>query len=135
MKVLCLGSNPGNASPDITPFHEMTRSRKVLESWFEDLDVDIYFANVAEFKTPNNRPLNMTEIKKSIPSLKDKVEGFDKIVALGKAATYAAAFAGISFLEMPHPSGRNRLLNDPEFVSLKIKELKEYIDEYHRTQG
>jgi uracil-DNA glycosylase len=128
MKVLCLGSNPGNASPDITPFHEMTRSRKVLESWFKDLDVEIYFANVAEFKTPNNRPLNMTEIKKSAPSLRKKVEGFDKVVALGKAATYAAALSGISFLEMPHPSGRNRLLNDKDFVSLKIKELTDYVD-------
>ena len=34
---------------------------------------------------------------------------------------------GYDYFAMPHPSGLNRQLNDPEFIEEKIKRLIEYM--------
>lgn len=81
-KVLLVGSNPSEASPDTTAFHPNTRSRNILESWFSNIDADISFINICDKKTPKNRPLRVSEIRESIPSLLNKIK--------------------------PHPSGINR---------------------------
>jgi uracil-DNA glycosylase len=79
-------------------------------------------------KTAENRPLTQEEIETSLERLASDINGLypTKIVALGKTAAKALTLLGVAFYEMPHPSGRNRKLNDKEFVSQKIKELTEF---------
>ena len=127
-KIILLGSNPGNASPDTTAFHPDTRSRKILDQWFLNIHADISFANVRDQRTPNNRPLRVSEIRACLPWVRRKTDGFDKVVALGKTASKALELLGdVEFVEMPHPSGMNRLLNDADYVAKKVKELEEYV--------
>jgi hypothetical protein len=127
IKVLCLGSNPSEASPDVSAFHPNTRSRVILDRWFKDLDVDIHYGNIRDQSTPKNRSLRVSEIKESALSLPSKVEGYDRVVTLGKSAALAAEIAGIKHYAAPHPSGLNRLLNNKAFVSRTIAEIKEYV--------
>jgi uracil-DNA glycosylase len=82
--------------------------------------------NVLNQKTEKNRPLTGAEVKAALPRLAMDVKGADKIVALGKTAAKALSKLGVEFYEMPHPSGCNRLLNDPKFVEQKVKGLLEY---------
>lgn len=76
-------------------------------------------------KTHKNRSLTKREILDSISSLKENIDGIrpDKIVALGKTASVALTLLHVDFFEMPHPSGRNRLLNNKDYISKKINEL------------
>lgn len=89
----------------------------------------LLFNNVSPVPTPNNRPLKVSEIKHNLDRLKILVAMSDgaKIVALGKTAEKALNMINERFYSMPHPSGRNRKLNDPAYLEEKIKGLKLFL--------
>lgn len=127
MKVLILGQNPSksNTDPDI-PF-EGTRSGKILDKWLRNIlnDNDQYTlmncSNDPDYKfTAKNKKFLATKIT----HVADK---FDKIVALGMQASYVLEMAGVAHFALPHPSGRNRLLNDKRFVEEILTECFRYI--------
>ena len=129
LKIVFVGSNPSNASTTDTPFHGSAKSSQILAQWTKDLVGVITYVNVLDQKTDSNRPLKTSEIRSSLPRLLKDISEADKIIALGKTAAKALSMAGIKFCEMPHPSGRNRLLNDPAYVEQKIKSLLQYCSE------
>jgi uracil-DNA glycosylase len=131
MKIVFVGSNPSWASTVSKAFDESTYSGRVLRGWTKQIEGDHLFryANVCDTPTPNNRPLKDSEIKDHIDQLQVWLDSYgeSKVVALGKTAAKALTLLRVPFFEMPHPSGLNRQLNDPEFVAEKIKRLKEFI--------
>lgn len=138
-KVVLIGSNPSQKSGSILPFWYDAKSTAVINKWMEQVHKDdnielesVHFGNVANIVTPNNRPLKMSEIKAALPRL-DKFINVDvvpdKVIALGRTAEKALTLLGIPHYAMPHPSGLNRLLNDPAYVTEKINGLKEYLRE------
>lgn len=131
MKLLLIGSNPSNASVNNNPFDGSTKSCKILSHWISSIQgwTEIQLINVSDTKTPKNRPLKKSEIDESLPSLEKKISKYnpDKIVTLGKTASKALTLLCLPFFELPHPSGMNRQLNDPEFIENKIKELQLYV--------
>jgi uracil-DNA glycosylase len=138
MKILFVGSNPGNASPDCSAFHPTSRSRIVLDSWLKDLDVEAAYINVYDQKTENNKPLSIRQIKESIPSLRNKISlhRSHKIVAVGVAASKALELTGVvEFLSIPHPSGRTRSYNDKNFTEQTVKTLISFIKGYNINTG
>ena len=56
------------------------------------------------------------------------INDYDGIVAVGAMVRDALKKLNIDHFYMPHPSGRNYLLNDPEYVDNKLNELREYIN-------
>jgi uracil-DNA glycosylase len=50
------------------------------------------------------------------------------VIALGNVAARRLDRAGIPHLKMPHPSGRNRKLNDKEYVEQMLWETKQRIE-------
>lgn len=130
-RVVLVGSNPSNKSPDNSPFHISTRSRMIVDEWFRDIDCDLSFMNICEYKTIDNKPLTRKQIRNHLPDFSERLEELapDRIVSLGKSAEYGCQILGIPFFPMPHPSGLNRQLNDPKFVQKKIEELRKFIDE------
>lgn len=52
----------------------------------------------------------------------------DPIVAIGKAASIA--LQGIPHFKLPHPSGRNRQINDKAFITIKLEECKIFLQKY-----
>jgi uracil-DNA glycosylase family 4 len=126
--VLFVGSNPGQASQVDVAFHGSTKSSKILTSWIQDVNGCRMHINVLNEKTPNNRPLKRSEIKLNLPQLKEQLRCIQprRVVALGKTAAFALRSIGVEFFEMPHPSGRNRQLNDKEWAAQKIKEMTDY---------
>ncbi len=125
IKVLLLGSNPSIRSASDFAFFLDSKSGVTLQGWISGIEADFFYGNVSDIKTENNRPLTRAEIKASLPSLlaKLKQDTPDRIVALGKTAHSALTLLRLPHLEMPHPSGLNRQLNDKEFAERKIKEL------------
>ena len=135
MKVIFVGSNPAWASTSSKAFDESTKSGRILRGWTSHLHGEFLFRylNVCDKPTPNNRPLKRSEIKENLPQLTKWIEASKfhstheiKLVALGKTAAIALTLLRLDFYEMPHPSGLNRLLNDPTYVADKIKGLQEY---------
>lgn len=135
-RILLLGSNPSIRSQTDLAFYNDTKSGSTLNEWIKDIDATFYYANVSHIKTENNRQLTKKEVRDSLPSLMDTLRGLrpDKIVALGKVAADALTLlrskieGNLEWLEMPHPSGLNRKLNDPNYRDQKIKELAAYCE-------
>ncbi len=126
--ILFVGSNPSQTSTVDCAFHSSTKSSRILTSWTKDIVGMKQHINVLNKKTDNNRALNTAEINSSLDRLREEIRCVapTKIVALGKTATKVLTLLQVSFYEMPHPSPRNRLLNDAVFVEGKIKGLVEY---------
>lgn len=129
MKIVLVGSNPSNSSETDTAFCKSTRSRRFIDSWFYGLDVHLEFDNVSHERTPNNRPLKMSEIRSAIPDLQRRLSRYNIVVALGKTAAKALDIAHIEHVEMPHPSGRNRFWNDPLNAARAIEEVRRYVND------
>lgn len=132
MRVLVVGSNPSVQSESTIAFWQDTKSSKTLYMWLNLTDVEfelLTMVNVSDDTTPNNRPLKVAEIKAGLPKLQQTYEvgAFTKVIALGNTAADAMKRLGIECYKMPHPSGRNRQLNDDDFVAEKINGLKEYL--------
>lgn len=86
--------------------------------------------NVCDLKMPGNKPLTRKQIMESIPDLKSRLQSFPyaKVVTVGKAADTALTLLRVPHFAMPHPSGANRLLNDPAYVQDKLKRLTFWVN-------
>lgn len=138
MRVLFVGSNPGSQNPDGTAFHISSRSRKTIDEWLKGIDAEVAFINVADFKTPNNRPLSASEVRACLPALASKICLYKdfKIVAVGGTAEKALRLLNVPvYHSMPHPSGRSRKLNDPLFVASARNALILFIKGYNINTG
>lgn len=142
-KVIFLGSNPAEISPDNTPWHPEIRSRKLVLEWSEGSGAEPTFLNVADYKTNNNKPLRVREIRAELDGLSFKLSyhGYPPVVAFGKTAAKAMEMLRkergdvTPWLEMPHPSGKNYLLNDKWFLRASIGKLRRYLRNVHDMRG
>lgn len=126
-RVIFVGSNPSQARKLDGAFTPDTRSGAVLREWIRAANVGRWITmNIVDYITKDNKPLNKTEILSSIPHIKLALGNYTKIVAVGKTAHEALNIAGIQHLEIPHPSGLNRKLNDPHYVAECIEKLRQY---------
>lgn len=136
--VIFIGSNPSQSAHSDRAFCASTSSGKTLREWVWKLEIStkaVETYNLANKPTPKNRPLKVAEIKASLPALENHIEFKHyyykycniKLVGVGKTAQKALTLLGYNFFAMPHPSGLNRQLNDPQFIEGKIKELREYL--------
>jgi len=125
--VLLVGSNPGQASPDNSPFHPETKSRQFVDNWFDD-SWCLEYENLIGMKTAKNKQLSKSQIKEHLDDIIANMWSYKgmgyKIVACGKIASMGLTMAEIEHFEMPHPSGLNRFWNDKEASKAKIKEMK-----------
>jgi hypothetical protein len=93
-----------------------------LNSWMDNLGVEQYsFANV--YDKPGEVPSLSELVKQNF----DFTDGYDKVIALGVTPAYVLRAKGIKHFPMPHPSPRNRKLNDPSYVEHVLDECKEYL--------
>lgn len=127
--ILFVGSNPSTSSTEDAAFHSSTMSSKRLMTWLNNIDGIFIYINVLNSPTENNRPLKKSEITLNIDRLRNDILAIkpNKVVALGKTAGVALDMLKIEHYKMPHPSGRNRELNNEEYVKEKVKGLESYV--------
>jgi uracil-DNA glycosylase len=113
IKVAFIGDRPStaNSSPDIA--FVGTKSHTRLLRWISEANVSNYELHNAYDVSGNELPLPKAEM----------------YVALGAAASKRLAKANLLHLALPHPSGRNRLLNDSVQEQLAISTLKLFAGE------
>lgn len=119
-KVAFVGSNPSHAGPD-------SPAIKTLRKWWDGLVItnSAAFFNVSNKVTPNNRPLKTSEYE--LGRLMVDLLGYERVVALGNTASNALERLGVPHFRLPHPSPRNRVLNDQLHVEAILAECKKFI--------
>lgn len=137
MNVLIVGINPPQKSKTKNgiAFPTECRSRKTLDAWFKpivkvaaevyQIEVTFYYKNVSDTYTKNNRLPDVSD--EDMHTLKFLSTEYDRIIACGRFPAKILKELGIKHLEIDHPSGLNRALNDLNRVqNLKLR-LREYI--------
>lgn len=110
-----------NISPEVPLVG--TSSYKRLLVWLGEMDIDI--TRVRLYNQSDN-PFGNSLARSSLNQAVDL--GQIRVIALGQKATNYLQKAGIKkYFTLPHPSGRNRLTNDPKFVSMKLENCKTYV--------
>ena len=128
-QVLFVGSGPSSKNIDpAVPFVGTTSYRRLLE-WIMimELDVsDVQLANVGSLKINSwldDRGFDYFEVFNHWG-----MSSIDRIIALGRDAERYLVSQGVeNYFRLPHPSGRNRLLNDKKFVKQELSKCKKFI--------
>lgn len=121
MNLLIVAQNPGN-NPKAFRFKNHTIDR--LNQWVDHFGVQHYsFVNAVSIQ-------GECKIKDAdFELLRDCITDNTKVIALGSFASACLDRINISYFRLPHPSPRNRLMNDKEYVQNVLNECKEYIYE------
>ena len=124
--IVCfVGSNPSRKNHDsLVPF-QGTRSLHILFGWIKLMELDRYkLFNV----TPKVIEYNKIRVSDyDLDTLDKEVKNEKLVVALGFVASKALTKLGVRHFRLPHPSGRNRQLNNPVFVKSQVLACKSYI--------
>lgn len=120
-KVIIVGQNPGNNKK---AFYFRNHTIDRLNQWCTELGLHTYgFVNAVSKQ-------GECKIKDAdFDLLEACVSCHDKVVALGSFASACLDRINISHYKLPHPSPRNRLMNDKEYVRRVLNKCKEYINE------
>ena len=129
MTILVVGQNPKTLKNKQYPF-EGTRSGRVLKEWLEEAGCrmnNVIYANAHQsLEKPTEDDL---KYGRQILSEIVRTQHPDGIVAVGKVAKKALSALGLEFIEIPHPSGLNRALNDPRAVNELKLDLRLFFNE------
>lgn len=134
MRILFIGQNPSKQAPQSS--FVGTKSYETLMGWCLAAGVvgDIEFDNV--FADPLQERFTNELIGSAArdPGFIDKISRFDLVFACGAVAHSAVAtsikvspekFFDVEVVNIPHPSGLNRLLNDKNVVIDTVQKMKE----------
>lgn len=109
--VLFVGDRPASDNLNIYVPFVGSKSYKRLLEWLYEMDVDITRVGMV-----NSVHARRADLKVS-----------DRVVALGKiAGEYVKEIRPDAFV-LPHPSGRNRLINDKKKLAGVLEECRQYI--------
>ena len=95
-----------------------------LEQWMTECGVK-HFSFVNTFDDPSHA----TKSKVDYQRLYLLTNDYDKIVALGGFVSSILSELGVSHFKLPHPSPRNRLLNDKTFEKTIVSECARYVND------
>ena len=99
--------------------------------WMDELDISmVTFQNAI---TDPDLPQKVTSA--DFKMLYNCIKGYGKVVALGALVSQILTAMGVQHFKMPHPSPRNRLLNDKSYETNILKQLKEYLDDQYGDTG
>lgn len=110
MMVLVIGDRPSKCTDKDVPF-KGARCEKRLMQWLDYLGVKYY-------STVNQCMFTPSE-------LQSYSKNFKATIALGNAAS--KAMGKVPHFKLPHPSGRNRLLNDDAYLQEKLYDASLYL--------
>lgn len=114
-KILIVGQNPSRVN---TP---KCRTHIKLTEWRKQWNVDKFkFINCSDELGESGYTINYERLSR----LGRKA---DKVVALGSVASKSLNKVHVAHFKMPHPSPRNRQLNDKSYELKMVDECKAYL--------
>jgi G:T/U-mismatch repair DNA glycosylase len=114
-EVIFVGMNPSAKQP------RKGSTRNKLAEWAEEMRVDSYdFINVID--QPGEVHHSMVDYK----SLTFTLKQYRRVIALGNFVSDVLKRSDIEHFKLPHPSPRNRMLNNPEKISAILQECAKY---------
>ena len=111
--IVIVGQNPSTAK------QKKNSTFDRLGRWTKAVGLETY-----DFMNCSDDPGDKYEIDYDRLSTTKK---YNKVIALGGVASKALTKVGVEHFKMPHPSPRNRQLNDKQFEIDMLFKMKEYL--------
>lgn len=92
-----------------------------LNTWMEKAGI-AYFS----FVNCSHKPGDFRKVYKDLLFLVDCLKGHSKVVALGVETSKILSNLGVPHIQLPHPSGLNRKLNDKVYENRVITLLRDF---------
>lgn len=131
MRILIVAANP---KLPINVEYPMVRTKsfKTLLTWLPKLGITdsdkVFIMNASNKVTNSTSELRVKDM--NLEDLHTCISNSDKIIALGEYAADAVSRVWDGeFATLPHPSGLNRKLNSPEYLTFVLKQCKMYLDD------
>lgn len=122
MRVVVVGMNPSKDDEIYTSLKKNS-THYTLQYWMSVLAVRHYsFVNAVH----GAGVCKLCDV--DLNFLYEATCGYDKVIALGGFASRALRTIGVDHYRLPHPSPRNRVLNDKMAVLLELAACGEYLD-------
>lgn len=121
IKLLVIGMNP---STKPTLRGKSNASFKKLEAW-----MDVFGVQNFSFCNTFDEPSDAKYSKIDFQRLCTLTGQYDKIIALGGFVSSALNKIDVKHFKLPHPSPRNRLLNDKTYEADVLKQCKDYLND------
>jgi len=121
-EVLFVGDRPGKTNTDPAIAFDGTASGKRLEKWIKYMDI-------ANYTKVNFFNADGSKNSYSSHSIEYFLQHKRPIIALGNNASKALNNIGIYHFKLPHPSGRNRIINDKVAVRFYLDVCKNFIEQ------
>ena len=121
MKVLVVGMNPSN-KPTLKGKPNATFRK--LENWMDQLGIH-HFSFCNTFDEPSEAKYSKVDFQRLCTLTKQ----YDKIIALGGFVSGSLNKIDVTHFKLPHPSPRNRVLNDKAYEKKIINECKDYLND------
>lgn len=117
--IVFVGDKPSNKNKYQSVAFVGTPSYKVLLDWVYRMDVDITWTMM----------MNKDMIR-TLDMASDETERYRShtYIALGNEAAEELDKFKLDYFKLPHPSPKNRVLNDKKLVESKLKECRSYLD-------
>lgn len=113
--ILFIGDKPSpKMKPGAKPFEGAACEKRLME-WVKVLGIGPRSYNIDNQATVHREELEYA------------FEVGNIMIALGSNAS--KALKGIPHFKLPHPSGRNRQINDKDFIAKKLLECRKWINE------
>lgn len=114
-EILIVGHSPGKVEAGKSP------TRKRVAGWLKETGVESWdWTNLVHYNAPSLKMSDVT-LKQSY------VKRYSKVIALGRIAEDWLESQGIEHLAVPHPSGLNRIWNDPDVEPMVVEKIKKYV--------
>jgi uracil-DNA glycosylase len=115
VKVLFVGDKPSRLNAHSNIAFVGTPSFKNLRKWVEEMQI-------LDFIAVNSQELDVPFIVRA------HVQGY-LMVALGNNASKVLTIMGLDHFKLPHPSPKNRKLNDKGFIASELQKCYSYLKE------
>ena len=134
--ILFVASNPSRLNLDSNVPFKGSKSEKNFNEWAARISPlgNHEVMNVLDNVTEDNRPLTKAEIEEGVFGICERLKdgGITKVVTLGKSAQLAIEMSQsivgpIDYYALPHPSPRNRFLNNKEQVEAVLEECEKWV--------
>ena len=121
-KVIFVGMNPSKVLISTSK----GSSHKRFHEWLDYLGINfVTFINLS-----NDPHWDKKYSTFDHDAVQEQLEGYDRIVTWGSMVSeYITRLNGYSHYMLPHPSGLNRLLNNPMYVKSKLDGCKRYLED------
>lgn len=132
VRAILVGTNASRAAENPEEAFSLdTVSGKRLHEIVSGIEAELFYTNVYNSSTQNNKPLTTKQVYDSLPELYNKIKEYDKVIAVGRTADRALTLLNIPHITIPHPSGINRFWNNQDSMPTVKEMIRKYLEDKH----